>query len=161
MSVEAVASRAGVGKATIYRRYEDKTDLVIAALSTTTADFRVPLRSTSRDELIAIARSLAETPPAVALSVTGTLLSEQDESPELLDHFRERVIEPRREVIREVFRRGIERGELRTDTNIELAIDAFTGSFLAAHIARGELSSNWPRAIVETLWQGLSVPHAH
>ncbi|HXC23362.1 MAG TPA: helix-turn-helix domain-containing protein, partial [Solirubrobacteraceae bacterium] len=58
--VEAVAARAGVGKATIYRRWSSKEDLLIAALSTMKSPLRQPRGDSVREDLIQIVTAIAK-----------------------------------------------------------------------------------------------------
>ena len=51
--------------------------------------------------------------------------------PRLVARYKERVVEPRRELVRSVLRRGIETGELRADTDVEVAMLLLTGAVMA------------------------------
>src|SRR5260370_19831267 len=59
------------------------------------------------------------------------LLGEGEKYPRLIARYKETVVEPRRDVMRAVIRRGILTGELRPDTDVEIALLALTGTVLA------------------------------
>lgn len=125
LTVEGVAARAGVGKATIYRRYPGKVELVVAATrhftqvgepapdtGSTAGDLRVLV-----DGLIAM---LTTSPLGRALPI---LVAARSRVPELEAAYAE-IVADKRARIAEVIRRGIERGDLAADTvDPELAID--------------------------------------
>ena len=57
------------------------------------------------------------------MSLAGTLLMEEPYNPKLLALFRERMVLPRRKIVGRVLDRGIERGEIRPDVNVERVLD--------------------------------------
>ena len=71
------------------------------------------------------------------LSVTGTLLTEEREHPELLEAARRQMIVPAIDRFRQVLRAGIERGELRADLDLDAAAHALLGSFFIHYLERG------------------------
>ncbi len=131
MSVEAVATRAAVGKATIYRRWPSKEDLVIDAIAQVFAEAPRPDTGSVRDDLVQMGRELHL---LMSSSVTGgvfpPMAAEVARSSRLGRLYGGRVIAPRRAGLAEALRRGIERGELPADTDVELAIDMVVGTFL-------------------------------
>lgn len=131
MSVEAVAARAGVGKATIYRRWPSKEELVIDAIAQVFADAPRPDTGSVRDDLVQMGRELHL---LMSSSVTGgvfpPMATEVARNSRLGRLYGERVIGPRRTGLAEAIRRGVERGELPKETDVELAIDMVVGTFL-------------------------------
>lgn len=125
LTVEEVASRAGVSKATLYRRYPGKDQLIVDALASLNADLpvEVPDVGSTRDTLVLM---LDTWRAGHATSLAGRLFprvtAHARTNPPLFGCFYDRVIEPRRELFRLVLRRGIDRGELRGDVDIELAV---------------------------------------
>jgi AcrR family transcriptional regulator len=124
LSVEEVAARAGVSKATIYRRWPTKDDLVAAALGALSRI--LPDESPDgpvRDAVIQVVRSWwrshSETPGGV---VFQRVLAHAKSNPAMFASFYDQVIQPRRDVFRRVIQRGIDDGELRPDTDVELLI---------------------------------------
>jgi len=119
ISIEAVAARAGVGKATIYRRWTCKNDLLLDAVRALKTP-QPPLAGRSlREDLIDLLNVVSVSADPRADRVFPCLVPEVIANPDLHDLYQE-IVEPRRERVRSVLRRGIERGELRTDIDVEL-----------------------------------------
>ena len=129
-SVEDVADRAGVSKATVYRRYPSKVDLVVEAASCLAADeITFPDTGNLRDDVHGLARSLVETfRTSPAGRVMPVMTFERRRYP-VLDAGYRRFLADRKARTREVLRRGIERGELPPDTDV-----AVMGSMLVGPI---------------------------
>ena len=122
LSVEEVASRAGVSKATIYRRFPTKDDLVVAALASLNESLTsAPPEGSTRDVLVLLVTAWWE---QHAESQSGQLfprvLAHAKSNPRMFCSFYDQVIEPRRDVYRAVIGAGIESGELRADTDVNL-----------------------------------------
>ena len=120
LTMEAVAARAGVGKATIYRRFADKDELVLAAVEAVKPAPPEPLGQSVRDDLIAIARHVTRVREGIAGQIMPCMVPELQRPGRLRDLYL-KLVEDRREVTRSVLRRGIATGELRADTDVELA----------------------------------------
>jgi AcrR family transcriptional regulator len=129
MSVEGVASRAGVGKATIYRRWPSKAELVAEAIgSFSHKDLRPVDTGSVRDDLAELGRQAFHTKEAGEVTtIMLKLMSERARHPDLQAAFMRRVVEPRRRVVAEVLERGVARGELRPDLDVELLTDVLSG----------------------------------
>jgi AcrR family transcriptional regulator len=130
VSMDAVAERAGVSKATIYRWWPTKETLALDALFTEWAAASPYPRDTGtlRGDLLALLRPwarLASTRPYGR--VIAALLTEAQTDPVFAAEYRHRVVEPRRDEARAIFRRAIERGEIPAVTKIEVAIDLLYG----------------------------------
>lgn len=131
MSVEAVAARAGVGKATIYRRWLSKEELVIDAVARIFAEPVTPNTGRVRDDLVESGRELQVLMSASATGeVFPRMAAEVAKYSPLGRLYSERVIRPRRAIFEEALRRGIERGELSKSIDPELAIDHLIGVLL-------------------------------
>jgi AcrR family transcriptional regulator len=126
LSVEAVRQRAGVGKATIYRRFPDKEALVTAAVAHVHADVQPPDTGSLIGDLDEIFRNVYAADPAVT-TLAPRLLAESAKHPELHAIFRRVLIDPRRRAVREILERGVERGEMRDDVDLDLVIDMIAG----------------------------------
>ena len=132
MRCEDVAARAGVGKATLYRRWSGKEDLLIAAFAAMKHPLPQPRGESVRDDLVALLTAIAADAEDPRYAQQYALLHGAGERyPRLVARYRERVIEPRRELVRTVLRRGIETGELRADIDVEVAMLLLTGAVLA------------------------------
>ena len=127
--VEAVAARAGVGKATIYRRWPNKEELLLAAFGSLKSPYPEPKGVSVRDDLLAMVQVMCadKADPRKARRY-ALLLGEGEKYPRLMARYKETVVEPRRDVMRAVIRRGTETGELRPDTDVEIAMLTLTGA---------------------------------
>jgi len=132
VSCEDVASRAGVGKATLYRRWPGKEDLLIAAFAALKRPLPQPGGVSVRDDLIAMLEVVAADAADPRYAQQYALLhAEGERYPRLVALYKERVMEPRREAMRSVLRCGAGSGELRPDLDIEVAVLALTGAVIA------------------------------
>jgi AcrR family transcriptional regulator len=130
LSVEAVAARAGVGKATIYRRWPNKEAMVIDAVATMKGPVPQVRGESVRDDLVTL---LGRTGVNADGSRTGRIMSclaaDLYRNAELQRCY-QAVVEPRRAAVRDVLRRGVRSGELRADLDVELAVNLLTGPIL-------------------------------
>ncbi|MEO3763429.1 TetR/AcrR family transcriptional regulator [Streptomyces sp. B8F3] len=133
LSIERIARTAGVGKATIYRRWPGKDELLADVLATLEGPPPPRPRGESvRDDLVALVdfvRTHALDRRSAAL--LHLALTEAGTHPALARRSQEAVLAPRRAAVREVLRRGVASGELRADLDPELLTDLFTGPVLA------------------------------
>jgi AcrR family transcriptional regulator len=125
MSMEAIARRAGVGKAAIYRRWPDKSALVVTVISAVAADdVEVPDTGTLQGDvraLLAANAKLLRRP--MTQRILADLMAETRRAPELEAALRTRVQDRRRTKGRELLGRAIARRELPADLDFELALD--------------------------------------
>ncbi|MGH3257525.1 MAG: TetR/AcrR family transcriptional regulator [Streptosporangiaceae bacterium] len=157
--VELVAARAGVGKATIYRRWPNKEELLLAALGSLKSPYPEPEGVSVRDDLLAIVEVMCadKADPRKARRY-ALLLGEGEKYPRLMARYKAEVVEPRREMVRSVIRRGIETGELRPDTDVEIAMLTLTGAIMAQEkSAAGTLDGEFATRLVDGLLLGCSV----
>jgi len=130
VSMDAVAERAGVSKATIYRWWPTKETLALDALYTEWATVQPTPRDTGslRGDLLALLRPWARLVRSRPYArVIAALLTQVHTDPAFGAEYRRRVVEPRREQARVVFRRAVERGEIPASTDIEVAVDLVYG----------------------------------
>jgi AcrR family transcriptional regulator len=156
--VELVAARAGVGKATIYRRWPNKEELLLAALGSLKSPMPEPKGACVRDDLIAMVEVMCadKADPRKARRY-ALLLGEGEKYPRLMARYKETVVEPRRDVMRTVIRRGIETGELRPDTDVEVAVLALTGAVMAQEKSVDRtFDGDFATRVVDGLLLGLS-----
>jgi len=154
LSVESVAAAAGVAKTTIYRRYPTKRDLAIAALSLELPFPDLPpgidTRAGLRSVIALIAHAMVDTG---AIRILGSLLVESNRDPDLFAVFRQRLLEPRRALVMELLRRGIERGEVRPETDPLIVTEMMAGAIFAHHaILGGSTTDAWLDGLTEHLW---------
>jgi AcrR family transcriptional regulator len=159
VTMDAVAERAGVSKATIYRWWPTKETLALDALYHEWAEARPLSRQTGslRGDLLSLlrpwARLVAKRPYG---RVIAALVTKARTDPDFAVLYRERFVEPRREGARAVLRRAVERGELAPDTDFELAIDFLYGP-LYHRLLHGHapIDDSFVRDIVDAALHGL------
>ncbi len=124
-SVEAVARRAGVGKAAVYRRFPSKLSLVVGVVSETAVR---PEDIPDTGSLVADVRAFLDAAHELLLHPLGSriipdLVSEAIRIPELGAVLEQAVGVPRRRLCRQILHRAVERGELPDNLDHELALD--------------------------------------
>ena len=119
-SVEEVASRASVGKATIYRRYADRSELINAALSTLNDDLPAINQQSGTAEVLIDMLEWVRTSKTSGAEIIPKIFAQARTNPELFSLCHERVIHPRWQRVTEALKLGIERGELSADIDIEV-----------------------------------------
>lgn len=136
LTVEGVAQRAGVGKATIYRRWASKLPLVVEAFSGLPG-FQEVDSGSLRQDLKETLKAYLEAFNSTSLStVFPSLAGERKHNPEL-SKLLEPVVRGRREPFVRIFERARERGEISQDVDIELAADLVVGPISVAVFFRG------------------------
>jgi len=156
--VEAVAARAGVGKATIYRRWPNKEELLLAALGSMKSPFPEPTGSVREDLVAQLTVMCADKADPRKARRYALLLGEGQKYPRLIARYKENVVGPRHDAMRAVIRHGIAAGKLRPDTDVEIALLALTGAVLAKEkSADGELNGEFAARVVDELLLGLAV----
>jgi AcrR family transcriptional regulator len=127
LTVDAVAARAGVGKATIYRRWPSKSELVLASARCLVSDIEVPDTGSVRSDLQRHVRDIVTHMKSSPMGrIMPALAAEARENPELDALLREFASDKRR-LVRQVLQRGRERGEIRSDVDLEVLIDLLAG----------------------------------
>ncbi|HZD37211.1 MAG TPA: TetR/AcrR family transcriptional regulator [Actinomycetes bacterium] len=165
MSIEAVGKRAGVGKATIYRRWPSKADLVVGAVAAMKEQPLVdPDRGSVREDLLFLARQAFR--PSESGEVTELMLrlaSARAHHPELQEAFMRHIVAPRRQIVADVLRRGVERGEIRADIDIELALDVLMGFVSYRHMIsarRPSYGRGGLEGVIDVILDGIATPEA-
>ena len=161
MSMEGVAAAAGVGKATIYRRYSSKRELVVAAISSIAASLEPsPDSGSTREDLFEFVRQTLSVlgRDGLGFAMIGTLLVKERDDPALMELFRARIIRPRLEIATGLVQRGIDRGELRPDIPVEVVMQAIVGAFFARHLVGRPEDDVWLESVFETVWRGIEAP---
>ena len=162
MTMDAVATAAGIDKPAIYRRWSSKEELAIAALSAGKPLLAIPDMGDTRAELVHLVRMLLKRRLAVETRVSPRLFDDSVSRPELRRLLWERLVAPRRQNLRMFLERGVSRGDLRPDLDLDIAPDVIIGTLTAVVRAailseRGLKDSDaLAESIADTLWHGLS-----
>jgi len=152
MTIEGVAARAGVGKATIYRRWPTKGQLVLDAVVHRCAEHIIsPDTGSLHGDLVELFEALL-----VKFRRDGSILrafaAATAKSADLADTFQRTFLDERRSAMRDVLARGVARGELPADADLELLGDL--GSALMWHrlaISGAPLSDDLPQRLADVV----------
>lgn len=152
MSIDSVASEAGVSRATVYRRYRDKADLVTAAIAR-----RAPQPPTGQgpplEQLVRFVEEFDEGFAESCLEVIGSLLASR-EAPGALALHRERVVGPRMASARALLERAKQLGHLAPDADLDVVLQMLLGAVLARRVAGAPRESGWARRAVGVACRG-------
>ncbi|MEE1751306.1 TetR/AcrR family transcriptional regulator [Streptomyces sp. SP18CS02] len=163
VSIERIARTAGVGKATIYRRWAGKEELFVDVLRSVEPPGPELPGTSTRDDLIALLEALRRRGLAKRSSAfLHNVFAQMQSYPKLWAAYRATVIEPRRRLTLDVLRRGVETGEIRSDTDVELLTDLFVGPLLLRTVIRPDatLDEDLPIRIVDAVLAGARPPAA-
>jgi AcrR family transcriptional regulator len=137
MSIESIAGRAGVAKTTIYRRWPSKKELVIGAIDTLFEEFPSNDTGDVQEDLTALVRKahrfVSETKGGEALP---RMFGEIAFSTALGRAYFERIMKPRRDALAKTLEAAKERGDLRADVDVDLAIASIIGSMMFLRVTR-------------------------
>jgi AcrR family transcriptional regulator len=154
ISMESVASEAGVARATIYRRYRDKADLITGAIAEYATE--IP-EGPSDDPKVDLCRFLVDFDHrfgASGMGVLGALMTNRDDRPALELH-RERVIAPRLAYGRRLLEQARADGDLRPDADLDLAFQMLSGSVFHRRVAGVDSDPGWAERAVDAIWLGM------
>jgi AcrR family transcriptional regulator len=158
LRMDDLARRAGVGKATIYRRYRSKEELVMSAVGALIDEIEIPDTGSTHGDMLKLMRGAVEfynDSPAAA--VMPPIVDEMSRNSELAQVARDRFLKARRTALRTVFDRGIERGDLQRDMDIELALDVLAGPLFYRLLITGwTIDDRLAENVVELILRGFA-----
>jgi len=158
-SMSAIADHSGVGKPTIYLRWANRRELMVAAV----ADLREPvvteLTGSARDDLYL---SLLDDRELLVVGPESrflrSVLFESVSDPDLASELEESILEPRRARLVEILARGIDDGDIRPGIDLEGLADLLTGPLLRAMVVgSGTVDGEALRAHVDVIVDGIGV----
>jgi len=159
LSIEGVASLAGVGKTTIYRWWPGKGVLAVEAfLDAVAPAIAFPSTASARADLLSQMRLLAE----IYRGPTGRFVREMigagQSDPDMREAFIEGFLAPRREAAREVFRRGQANGEFRPGLDPDVAIDSVYGAiYYRLLVSSGSIDDGFVEELGKTALNGIAL----
>jgi AcrR family transcriptional regulator len=157
LSVEGIAADAGVSKATVYRWWPTKAELVFEAFLSAVEPqlmFRhdLPIREALRAQMLRLSRLFSGKVGSVLATVIGAGQSE----PEMLAAFRRRWIEPRRDEARGLLEDAIQRGEINSTFTPDTILDVLYGAiYFRLLIGRDKLSDEYVDQVLNLVFPGL------
>ena len=156
LTMEAVAKRAGVAKASVYRRFPSKVDLAVAACEAVSPALPpVPDTGSVRDDLVAVVSFLVD---KLQGSDSGRLMPAMVAAAGHNEDVREamrRFSVSRRSLTIEVLRRAVERGQLSADLDVDLFADMLSGPIIYRHLISGRpVNKKVARALVDQALAG-------
>ncbi|HMD46490.1 MAG TPA: TetR/AcrR family transcriptional regulator [Acidimicrobiales bacterium] len=157
VSMESVATEAGVARATVYRRYRDKADLVTAAIASSAGPIGPAHPHDPKRELAKFLRHFDARFAEQCLAVMGGLIAAREE-PHALGLHRERTILPRLRYATELLRRGQELGEIDPDADLLMAVHLMVGAVMAQRASGLTGGTGWVDDLVDWVWAALA-PH--
>ena len=161
MSMDAIAARAGVGKATIYRRWNSKEELLVDSIASLQENLEPVDTGSVSTDLVTLIRNVASRQESKAGKCMQQILPHLRDNPRLGDIYKERVLEPRRRLTRQILQRGVERGELRADVDLEVAIDLVVGPVVFRKLLGDLFPTNteaYISVVVDHAVKGLGLP---
>jgi AcrR family transcriptional regulator len=131
MSIDAIATRAGVGKTTIYRRYRSKAELVADAIESLREEIIIPDTNSLWGDIDTLIKSAAQmTLSPLGRQTVAMIISAASSNPEFAQIYWTKYLQPRRQAFAIVLERAKIRGEIQTDIDPDLVFDTMSGIML-------------------------------
>ena len=157
LSMDAVAAKAGVSKATIYRRWPSKEALVVDAWRTLIAPAETPDTGSLRGDVEVILGTLLDKVGDPGFDVLSQVMAAARTDHALAEALREYVA-TRRRPLRTVLERAVERGELSEDLELDVVQDALVGPlFYRLLLSHGPLDLDVVRSVIDVVLAGIVV----
>jgi AcrR family transcriptional regulator len=157
LSIESVAARAGVGKATVYRWWRNKAELVIDAFaSAVEKELRFPSSGPFQKAIHEQMRSWALVFRSPLGQVIATVIGAGQSEPEIIEAFRTHWVEPRRVEARKLLRQAMKDGEIRPDIDPDTILDLFYGPlYLRLLVRNAPLTGDFVDKVFDTVVRSL------
>jgi len=159
VTVEKIAERAKVSKATIYKWWPNKAAVVMDGfLSAAMSRLPVPDTGSVMDDIVIQASNLAKFLTTSEGKVITELIGEGQFDCKLAEAYRFRYFNPRRLDSRRILEKGIKRGELKKDLDLELCIDLLYGPLFYRLLVTGEkIDEATIKVLVQYAFEGIKV----
>lgn len=157
ISIEEIARKANVGKATIYKWWPSKAYVALDAFSRK-INRMVPMpdMGSVRKDFLEHCQSLIAFYKSPAGRILGQFVAESESDKEFAALFRERFLKPRRETAEVIFDRGVQRGEIDQNVNRELVLDMIYGpTIFRLFVGHSPLDDKLADEMVSILFGGL------
>jgi AcrR family transcriptional regulator len=162
LTIEGVAVRAGVAKTTIYRRWRSRDDLAFAVLLELVELLSVPDLGDTRSELVYLVDSVVRVLDSTLIGgVMQGLVPDLASNPERRSAFREQVVGARVVELRRVVERGVARGDLRPDADVDLMYELLHGPvYFRLLLSGAPLEAGLAERLVDAVLPGFAPPPA-
>jgi AcrR family transcriptional regulator len=161
LTVEGIADRTGVAKTTIYRRWPNVSALVMDAfLSEITRAAPIREKTTARESFATSMKLLARAYRGQQGKIMRPLLGRAQVDDRLREAVKKRWVEPRRQIAREIVRRGMANGELRPGLDPDVVLEALYGPIyhrLLVPYNDAPISDSYIDAVIDTVFGGLEL----
>jgi AcrR family transcriptional regulator len=158
LCMETVAARAGISKATLYRRYKDKEALITATILITSGtpprDMPLPAGSARESLTFMLKTAAIAIASPLWLPILGAMFSEGPRSGGLSRAMRNQILDPSAEIVGRLVQAGIDQGELRPTVSPVVVNDVLFGSLLARSMLGEAITDEWIDAVVASVWEG-------
>jgi AcrR family transcriptional regulator len=157
VTMEAIAERAEVSKATVYRWWPNRAAVVMDGfLSTVSSQVPFPHTGHAREDIRLHMRRLTEALGGKIGRTVAALIAEGQADPELAEALRSRWLSVRRAEAKEILELGIERGELREGLDPEVAVDVLYGPiYYRMLVGHAPLDEDFADALADHIFAGL------
>ncbi|KQX46815.1 TetR/AcrR family transcriptional regulator [Paenibacillus sp. Root444D2] len=157
VTVEKIADRAKVSKATIYKWWPNKAAVVMDGfLYAASARLPVPDTGTVLDDILIHATNLTRFLASREGKIITELLGEGQSDAGLAEAYRTRYFQPRRLEARRLMEQGVQRGELKKNLDIELSTDLIYGPIFYRLLVTGEkLDDSYVQHLVNNVFEGI------
>lgn len=157
LTMEGIAERAGVGKATLYRRWKSPEEVVVAAVTAFVEEIGIPDSGSVNQDLRLLMRQAVDVyrgrPGRLLPGLLAAMAACEDVGRSLREHF----LQGRRAALATVLERGIARGEIRPDADIELVLDFLGGPlFYRILVTGGPIDDNLALGVVDVVLHGVA-----
>ncbi len=159
LSMESIAAEAGVARATLYRRYQDRADLVTAVIADQAETAPVGPGKDPRRDLVKFLAEFDRRFAESCLEVIGGLLGNREEPGALALH-RHRVVAPRMAHARRLLVQAVEAGLVDPGADLDLGLEMLVGAVFTRRVVGIASRPGWAERAVDTVLAGMAPPGA-
>jgi len=160
VSVDAISEASGVSKATIYKHWTNKEALCLEAIGNLQCGLPAAADSSdARTEIVNLLRHLAEAPrPRALMRIMPKVFGHASTNPKFAKAWGERVEQPRRARLINLVEQAVAAGELRGDTDVELAVHLLLGPVLYHRLMHTAMPPRMLERVVDAFWMANEPP---
>jgi AcrR family transcriptional regulator len=157
ITVEKIAERAKVSKATIYKWWPNKAAVVMDGfLNATSVELPIPDTGSTIEDMFIQVDNFVKFLTTRKGRVITEIIAEGQHDVQLADIYRKAYFTPRREISKQILERGILRGELRKDLNLEVTIDLIWGPIFYRLLITGEvIDETFVKKLINYAFEGI------